>query len=182
MHIEHFVPQSKNQELANDYKNCFYICGRCNTQRGTKNIQGPRDSVLLNPCDHAWGLHFRVAFDRFHLCQEEDKDAYYTRNAYQLNDSSKVSLRKVRRKVVGQCLDNLERCHRIHEALLDKGVETASEEDINLAQDLVELRRSAREDLYRYLATPLDHSASCSCGETCTLPKVLEEQTFALHI
>lgn len=191
MHIEHFVPRSHAPERTDDYKNCFYACRRCNIERGIKSVQGPDGARLLNPCDVVWGQRFRLTFDRIWPRDGEDRNALYTIKSFQLNDPSKVELRAARRKIINQSRDFLDRWESFHERLLDsavaRGVEGAErvedlKEEMHVAKLLAGARRRALWDLHRYVAIPLKYDVSCRCEDPslCTLPKILEDQTFSV--
>jgi len=180
--IEHFVPQSHDPSRRDDYTNLFYICRRCNLERGSRRNEGPNGETLLNPCDDAWGRHFEVVLDEIHPRDEEDENATYTRNAYGLNTPAKVKIRSMRRRMVGRCKRLLERWAGIGDRLLDFAVEKRAIEGVDLAQDLAEMRRLILFSLYRYEAIPNDRDVTCRCNEPslCTLPKVLDEQTLTV--
>jgi HNH endonuclease len=177
--IEHFVPKSHDPDRRNDYSNLFYICGRCNRARGTQG-KGPKGEILLNPCDNIWAQHFKIIRDEIYPRNEHDEHAAHTRDAYKLNDESKVALRSVRRKTVIPCKSLLGRWSGINEKLLDLAVEKRAAETVELAKDLAAMSRLIRLNLHRYTAIPIKHDVSCHCGDPnlCTLPKVLDEQTF----
>lgn len=182
MQIEHFVSRKEDATLVNVFTNCFWICGRCNRAKGAKKVIATGRGNLLNPCSDVWQERFTISLDRLLPCHVNDRDASYTEQTYQFNDPRKTVLREVRRKIIWQCRDILERLDRNQNALLDRAIRERSQDDLDMARELAKMRSKILWDLYRYAAIPDDHDPSCLCDEpvVCALPRVLEEQTWAV--
>jgi hypothetical protein len=185
MSIEHFIAQSSDESLiddslVNDYRNCLLACSLCNSSRRNLPHALPSGPRLLNPCEDTWDRHFESAGDEIRVLADDDKDAWYTYESYDLNDARKTTCRRNRRLLINQCNDYLERLGRAHERLLDQAVLRGDPELVELAEEIWTLRRLALLDLLNHLAIPLDHDTSCPCGEKVvrSLPKVVEDQTF----
>jgi hypothetical protein len=181
-HVEHFVPQSRDEKGRNDYRNCFYSCRLCNVPRGAQPNEDDQGRSLLNPCDHAWGTRFVVVRDQIHPRDEHDADAAYTAKAYELNAPPKVRMRKIRRMVIGQCIRFLQRTRSHERHLLDLAEAGGGTRCVDIARDAAAERTKAYSDLLRFRAVPHDRNAACGCGHTWhhRLPRALEEQTIDL--
>ena len=81
--VEHLVPQSIDETLANDYTNLVYACRFCNTARKTTPRVGLGCS-LLDPTKDSWSDHFHTDGDHL-LLRDHDLDALYTHKTYDLD-------------------------------------------------------------------------------------------------
>jgi hypothetical protein len=180
-HIEHWIPQSEDATARNIYSNCFYICRLCNLARGASPNE-PEGCSLLNPCDRSWREIFLISRDELRPRNEEDRDAIYTIETYDLNDPKKVRLRRLRRLTIGQCLHFLKRTRSLESELLDAVEAGGGENLVRTAAMISQQRRRACRDLQKFRAIPEDFDSSCSCGYKGNhqLPSVLDEQTFEL--
>lgn len=64
--VEHLWPREHFAHLANDYTNCYYACGSCNSSKGdtypsaVEEAQGLR---FFNPCEDVAAEHFSLEED-----------------------------------------------------------------------------------------------------------------------
>lgn len=182
--VEHFVPVSHDQEQENNYFNCFLVCPFCNQSRGAAPNQDPAGpGRLLNPCEEAWREFFYLREDQI-LPREENADAVYTRNTYDLNDPRKVKMRELRRLTISAGAAHRSRFQELHARLLAKAKKTSEPELVDMAEKLWELRKPVEENLARFQAVPWNADTSCRCGHTRhhSLPDVLEEQTWEFDL
>ncbi len=181
-HVEHFIPQSLNATQRNDYYNCFYICRFCNVSKGATYSDDAEGRSLLNPCTHAWLEFFTVSRDEI-LPRDEDGDAAYTSDVYELNDPRKKRMRRLRRLTIGQCTGFLRRSRTIEHALLDNVQSGGGIEYVDVAREIVRQRRRAYMDLLKFRAVPHDCDTSCACGHHLhhQLPGSLLEQNLDLE-
>jgi hypothetical protein len=188
-HIEHFIARSQDESRRNDYTNCFYICCLCNRARGESPTSTAAGHALLNPCDADWSERFSI--EGFELLPRNpaDDDAEYTCNTYDLNDPSKIKLRRLRHEVIETCRELLSDPSEIDDNLLNAAENEGGQaggRHVELAQKLSRYRTLAYQQLLRFRAIPDDYDKSCRCGEngetTCrSLPKCLQVQTWELE-
>lgn len=178
--LEHFVPKSKKRKLKNDPNNLFYACGRCNRARGVADNEAEAGAVLLNPCEVPWGDRFIASQGRLELRDDGDEDAGYTQNTYQLNDASKVTIRRERRRVIDRHKPFLERTRGKRDEYIDRAEASGDPELIDLAKEIHGHRLDAILDLLRFRATPRDCDRPCRCTSNPSLPRFLEKQCFDL--
>jgi len=182
--IEHFVPVSQADERVNEYWNCFYACRFCNEARADAPAMGFGARRLLNPCDHAWGVHFQLGEDDRLSPRAGDADAAYTEFVYDLNDRRKIEIRSWRRERLEELLKVLRDAPASAQELVDwcSSVEPVPGKDLLLrtAQGLWDDTRRALRDLQRFIAIPRDAAISCRCGRVDhhELPPYLAEQTL----
>jgi hypothetical protein len=188
MQVEHFIPQSKDDSQRNNYKNCLYICERCNKSRGDRPNQDDEGNTLLDPCSYAWADHFERRGDRISP-RSGDGNAYYTWESYDLDDPSKVELRWRRRHCMELCADALlelsEFVLQLNQRAYDEADEASPDETgrkLEAAQHLHRARVSLLELLAEYRPIPDRSDTACSCGNTGhnSLAEVLVEQTVDL--
>ena len=104
MWIEHFELVSVADDRINDYGNCLYACRFCNSSRYVTRTNDDGRS-LLDPCSQIWSERFSLDEDDRLLPAEADPDACYTFETYDINDSRKVRLRRLRRERLADWLD-----------------------------------------------------------------------------
>jgi hypothetical protein len=46
--VEHFLPQARNPDLATEYNNLLYACGRCNSAKGDRAVPDPCESFTAS--------------------------------------------------------------------------------------------------------------------------------------
>jgi hypothetical protein len=178
MGIEHFVPRSRDRSRRDDYTNCFYICGLCNSSRHNTENYVPDGPSLLNPCDSAWGEHFEAKKDEIRPRCTSDADAAYTLETYDFNDPRKVVCRSMRRRLICQCYSYLEPAKSAHEELLDRAESEGDPGAVDLAREVHALQWLAWLDiLLRYQAVPTDANANCRCKASGHLPPGLDDQS-----
>ena len=184
--IEHRIPQSTDRGARNDYTNCIYSCRFCNGARSNNPVER-EGAHLLDPTQAIWSHHF-VLEDDFLKPAEGDPDAEYTNESYNLNESRKVKLRKLRREMYAEYL-----------ALIKKGpakivqLMALAETRINEPEIAGELEFCARilrqsiqkaiKGLQEYAAVPQDAPKECRCENVkLTLPTGLESQVVELPV
>ena len=182
--VEHAIPRSTDPTRKNDYTNCLYACRFCNRSRSANPVR--RDGArLLDPTLHAWGEHFVAADDRLRPF-EDDADARYTHQAYQIDDPRKVERRQTRRELVSDRLRLLARLDSELAELL-RLADVARRRDMQrfgaVLEEIRSLRIDARralEDLKRYAAVPRDAPKTCRCSapRDHSLPEDLERQAI----
>lgn len=179
---EHFIPKSMDEQARNDYRNCFYICRRCNVARGTKPNRDARGRILLDPLSRSWQNTFTVVRDRFRPRRGGDADAEYTIETYDLNAPAKVWFRRMRRTLVGARIRFLHRSRGIEEQLLDALQAGGSARLAKIAKLVAQARRQARQELVCFAAIPRDAGSLCLCKTTIfhTLPRGFNRQTLEL--
>ena len=102
--VEHFLPVSHDRAGTNVYKNCFFICRFCNSSRGAQqNVDPQTGSSLINPCTHTWKDHFQFKDDEL-LPADDDDDASYTHDKYDINEPRKTGMRRRRRETISEAL------------------------------------------------------------------------------
>jgi hypothetical protein len=55
--VDHYLPKSKFPQFAQEWKNLFYACGRCNTLKS--DFVSTPDLYLPNPCQHTMADHLQ---------------------------------------------------------------------------------------------------------------------------
>jgi 5-methylcytosine-specific restriction endonuclease McrA len=177
--IEHIVPQARAPELADKYENCAYACRFCNSARGTLPIVHPSGARLLHPWKDAWGDHFRLHDHRLEPVHDGDeaRHARYTAEVYQLNDETRIRLRRQRHRLL---LDRMRPFQHDPRALDEQAERQSSPEDrlrlFLLARELEALQQNAIIELGDRAATPADAPFRCRCGsrEHHALPPEIE--------
>lgn len=175
--IEHFEPFSTNEDLRNDYENCFYICMFCNRARNDSPVLPAGGERLLNPCDEVWSDHFALEGDRL-MPLPGDRDASYTAKAYDFNDENRMTMRRGRQVIEEKLFAYRvlpEKCGR----LAEKAVRTKDVEILDAAEELWKRWKDIRADLELFRAIPIDAPETCRCGRTDhhTPPGGLDDQT-----
>jgi hypothetical protein len=181
--VEHFVPQSHDGSIKNDYKNCFYICRYCNGARRNAPNSDAQGRRLLNPCVRAWGEVFVLVNGELSPASFADRDAVYTWEAYDLDDLRKVRRRTLRKNIIEDRISFLEDTKVDEEELLDLAVRFSNAKLVEQAKKMNRMRRLAIGDLLpRFRVIPRDCNEPCRCGNTLnhSLPEVLEEQILDL--
>ncbi len=185
MSIEHYMPQSIEPGLRNEYSNCLYACRRCNSARARKPVVDASGRRLLNPAKDTWAKHFILQSCELRP-REQDLDAVYTYEAYDLNAPPKVARRRHRKKLWEDRWSLIEEAPDQIDLLL---AEAERNRDTKRARKLTEAARSlrqglrnAQEELGWYPAVPPDAPAHCRCGDENhhTLPAELEIQMVDL--
>lgn len=188
MQIEHRIPQSKDPSQRDIYKNCLYICERCNKSRQASPNEGGAGVTLLDPCTFVWAAHFERVGDSVRP-RAGDPSAEYTWRSYGLDDPSKLRLREKRRYWMERYAEELVNCTTLEFLLINKAVEYADESDpvitdqrLAHAKALHSMYATLLEKLAEYAAIPISHSTSCRCGTTdyLSLSDVFEEQLVDL--
>jgi hypothetical protein len=177
--VEHVAPQSRARALVDCYSNCVLVCMRCNSARQNVPTVDEQGRRLLDPTRDAWAHHFEIRVDteRKELRLEPrsfDRDAEYTRETYDLNDSYKATIRYRLYCRMLRCLSALEADvktlrqlerliasaahpveHRVaaeaaaHAETLRRGIE-------NVLEELAEKGRAVPSDAPRKCACALD--------------------------
>lgn len=181
--IEHFILASQDDTAIYVYSNCFYICRFCNRSRSaTPNVDPTDDRRLLNPCWDVWAEYFSVADDEL-KARGRSKEATYTLDVYNLNDSRKVVRRGFRRQTIEECLDLIYRGGAIVARLLEKATAEQDPDLVDEARAIEDAVRRAWLDLYVFQVVPQDAPRSCACGrdESCSIAHLLEEQTLEVE-
>jgi hypothetical protein len=160
--IEHFIPKEQDPRLENIYSNCFYACRYCNRARGRKRNTDPTGRQLLNPCHAIWADYFVRDGDRLKP-RNNDPNAHYTHEAYQLDLPRKVRARTLRRKKIldyekaeNDYPDLIAELHR-------EGFRRGNPKLIQAAALLWEKRRDTMRDVLEFLVVPEDATQPCSC-------------------
>jgi len=188
MHVEHRIAQSDDPSQINIYRNCFYICERCNKSRRALPNEDDEGHTLLDPCTVAWVDHFDCSGDRL-LPRPDDRSAQYTWESYRLDDPVKMQLRERRRYWMVRCAEALLDCADMETRLVNKAVDEANDKDVAeteqrliLAQSLHRMRAPFLEKLAEFTPIPESRTTSCRCGrrDHLALPDVLAEQTIDL--
>lgn len=179
MWIEHLVAQSADSTLVAEYTNCFYSCRYCNRARSASAHEGESGN-LLDPTRCSWGNRFSWAGDSKIIWADDDVDACYTGDTYDLNDPRKVSLRKQRAKTLLESLEILEKLPTISR-VLEIASRVSEEDRADLLEAVAIMQRecsNARTTLLRYVGVPRDANDQCRCGNNSehALPAYLESQ------
>ncbi len=180
--VEHFLPQSTNKDQANLYDNCFYACRSCNTSRRRKPVCKD-GAALLDPTKVSWGRHFNATDG---CLKPAARDAQYTHQAYRLDNSLKVALRRKRQRRIRECLDVVQSHPEVIANLTAKVRKKASPaemlEDLRCIRILEKHLENAKHDLEKLAAIPRDYGRKCACNTTKnhSLPDWLEAQTMPL--
>ena len=161
--IEHRVPQTDpidGARLKDVYSNCYYACRFCNRARSTRPIVNAEGRRLLDPCVNAWTEHF---FREGHEFLPLDRDAEYTREAYDINDARKVTRREEREDTIRTAMEAVA---EVPQVLARLTLLAAKAPDPEVAKEMklqAELLRRAGRDLKRYATPPDDKPLTCSC-------------------
>jgi hypothetical protein len=182
--IEHFALASSDPQKVNDYRNCFYACRYCNGNRSRAPLVDESGRRLINPGHEVWAERFSCSEDDRLLPDPADPDAVYTAEAYDLNDSRKVTRRRLRRERLTELLEILNegplRVQRF--VALAERLDSPEQSGMLLeeAELLLKSIRGAATEILRYAAVPKDADDSCLCDRTDrrTLPDWLASQTF----
>lgn len=164
--IEHIEPQVHARHLSNAYENCAYACRYCNSARGTFPTMHASGARLLHPWRDAWGAHFQLHEDRLEPVHggEAGRDALFTAEVYQINDPTRVRLRRNRRRLLQ---DRLRWFAHDIAALEELAMRQSTPEDrlrlLRLAQEIVQARPLAREELQMRTVIPADAPTRCRC-------------------
>jgi len=179
--VEHFAPKSHYPDKADSYENLFYVCRFCSQARGAIPLTSPDGGRLLNPCEVAWADYFRFDNDRI-IPLQDDPDASYTIEAFDLNDHRKLAARRFRRSAITRSLDALVRARELRDRLLDQPGGNTGTEHVEVAQVLDRMASFALGNLFHFSAIPEDASTACSCGfaEQRELPAWLDEQVLEI--
>jgi hypothetical protein len=192
--VEHSMPVSaartptEAEGLANDYRNCFYACRYCNGARDARPTVDGRGRRLLNPSAQTWGEHFSLSDDDRLLPRPGDPDAEYTAEAYDLNETRKLNMRRSRRERMDENLALLSQGPDLLSALLARAAVaepgTGSSELLAAAEKLRRAVLAAEKALIRHAAIPMDANSRCRCGHRRhhSLPPALEEQTLPINL
>jgi hypothetical protein len=179
--VEHGIPQGADRNRINDYSNCLYSCRYCNGARASR----PRSSEgrsLLDPTMTAWGDHFLRSGDQL-LPREGDLDAVYTHEVYDMDDPRKVDLRRMRRELIADRLELLQRFPDDLEWLLSEAEASPpsrARQALDLARRLRRGANLAREELKGFAVVPADAPKVCRCNGTehHTLPPQWANQSL----
>lgn len=127
-----------------------------------------------------WGEHFNAVDDKL-VPQEDNPDASYTHEAYDLDDPLKRKMRANRQEAIKSVKYAINyvpsRISRLLE--LAKSISGAERiEILNAARDLRLQLTAAKAQLDRFRAVPVDAPISCRCPTTsaCSLPAFLDNQ------
>lgn len=106
--IEHFVPKSTSDgaEQRNAYTACLYVCRFCNGARGRKPNVSDEGAKLLDPTRTPWSEHFALVHTRLDAI-EDDADAQYTCETYDLNDPRRIAIRNQRWRLLKDRLETV---------------------------------------------------------------------------
>jgi hypothetical protein len=179
--VEHRLLQSTHPEARGDYQNCLYACRLYNLHRKADGLEDQSGRKLLDPTAVAWFAHFQTEGDALNP-RQEDKNASYTWEAYGLNDSDKVMLRKNRRERIHKLRESLLNGPAEIEALLQIATETQAplkaKRLMSLVKTLEQQLEEVRRELGGFRAIPGDADSRCRCGTTKEhrLPLGLAEQ------
>ena len=188
MGIEHFLPVSADQRQVNSYENCFYCCRLCNEARSSVPSEDGGGRRLLNPCTDAWGSHYFLSQDDRLLPAAGNPDAWYTLNAYDLNDPRKIEMRRIRREDLDDWLEVLIEGPDLLKSTLKAYRRTDTREEMarlmSLAKMLGRKILRATRELRRRAAIPRDADAACRCGRAQhrRLPAWLDAQTQEVEL
>lgn len=161
--IEHIEPQSDRPDLRNMYGNLVYACRRCNLARRARPRTDRRGRVLLDPCGDSWAAHFRHDGDRLLALTP---DAAYTSEAYDINEPTKVRLRRDRREAIDESLHVLSTVPGLLEQLMARIDFHPSGEQrmrLEIAEQLHKALAAARRTLIQLSAVPPDANDDCAC-------------------
>ena len=188
MQVEHRIAQSDDPSQINIYRNCFYICERCNkARRALPNIDG-EGRILLDPCTVVWADHFEVKECKISP-RLGNSSAQYTWESYRLDDPAKVRLRERRQYWMAKCAEVLLDCSNMETEVVGKAVAEANNRDSSeteqrliIARSLHKMRKPFLDHLDEFAPVPESRTIPCRCNRTdhLTLPDVLAEQTIDL--
>jgi hypothetical protein len=170
--IEHLEPQSERPDLRNVYGNLIYACRRCNVARRARSRAHGRGRRLLDPCSDPWAVHFRYDGDELVALTP---DAGYTSDAYDINQPTKVVLRRDRREAVDESLHVLSTIPALLEQLM-VGIDFQPGPEqrlrLEIAEQLHKSLAAARRTLIQLSAIPHDAHDECACDRrACELPE-----------
>lgn len=166
--IEHYVLQSHEPSLRNEYANCYYACRLCNSARSTRPAE-MGGAKLQTPDTQAWSEHFKLEDDKL-VPVEGNIDAAYTADVYDINDARKVLRREQRRLNITEALEVLTTA-RERWSQLAKRIESESDPEkllglAELARDFRRIYHFAQRQLRRYLPVPWDAPMRCACSNS----------------
>lgn len=174
--IEHRTPRSDadaGMAGTDDYANCYLSCRYCNRARDRHPIHHASGRRLLDPCVDAWSDHFRQVDDDL-LAAPGDRDAEYTRDAYDINDPRKRTFRSDRQRTLALARRALREIPPRLDALARR-LENPVDRDLTLGvmRDLQTLLELARRDFERFVLVPPDAPRTCPCDDPakCSLPR-----------
>lgn len=188
MQVEHFIPQSRSRSKRNNYKNCFYICERCNKSRSNLPTRDDAGNPLLDPCSTVWADHFERSGDAISP-YPEDGGAHYTWECYGLDDPGKVTLRQKRRIWMERFADTLLELMNLELELNDVAFDESEEAELGetsrrlkAAQRLHRAQAPLLRLLDEFRPIPDRSGTSCSCrnADHNGLSETLAEQTVDL--
>ena len=182
MWIEHYVPRSRNPELADEYTNCFYACLFCNQARSDRpEVAGHQR--LLDPCAVPWADHFDL--NELSL-QPRDPDAEYTASCYDLNEPRRLRVRQSRYEAVTESLHVIKRGPSLVKDLLALAALVPWTERAILLEAAEQLQMTiglAIRQLIRLQPVPRGVEAACACGiETLDLPPFIRDQLLDVSV
>ncbi|MBI2478320.1 MAG: HNH endonuclease [Planctomycetia bacterium] len=182
--VEHIIPQSHDETIRNDYRNCAYSCRFCNSARSNNPVQHG-SKRLLDPTAVAWADHFEV--DEDHL-RPKDPNAEYTQQCYDINEPCKARMRNLRMAFINDRRRLLvettgEEAWLTAEAEQNQGDPEKMAKFLAFAQRTRRHRLNAIQELLQFRSVPEDAPTFCRCEDANEhlLPKWLEEQTWELE-
>lgn len=187
MTIEHRIPQSSDSSVSCNYHNCFYACRFCNEARASRPLVDNDGRRLLDPAQVRWRDLLEIENDKL-VCKFNDPDALYTFEAYALGDPRRQGLRRARRVLITEWIDAICDGVRLLKALIPfvrsrqkmNDLEAASVA-IDCAIALIFNVESAKRQLRRFAAIPIDAPLFCKCANSGNrMPDHLRDQLISM--
>jgi hypothetical protein len=169
--IEHFVPKSTEAgaEQRDDYGSCLYVCRFCNGARGRRPNVSDSGACLLDPTRTVWSEHFTLVHARLDP-REDDVDAEYTSETYDLNDPRRITMRNQRWRLLSDRIELMtkgpELLHQLYELIEGSKSPERALQAIEHAVFLRERIHNAWLDLERFVLVPIDAPETCRCETT----------------
>lgn len=149
--VEHYLPKNKYPHLEHDYRNLFYACLPCNSNKGDfcPDPKHPAKGVFIpNPCEHSMFEHLRFRAEKV---EARSKEGVFTKELLGLDDDEVTRYRAFiigTIKLVKSKIDDLqETLDLVKQKGAPKGISThklrklRQEVEVNLQQQQASLDR-----------------------------------------
>lgn len=118
--VDHMQPQSKFPDRANNYDNCYYACGYCNSSKGD-SCPSPEEEArgfrFFDPCTDVAVEHFALDGDSIVALRESTIAQYTLEEVRNINKEHTTKAR--RRRVMERIGQLIEWRRRLREASID---------------------------------------------------------------